>query len=341
MIKTRKLDNFENLKLRFSMTSMEGFTRINDLGAQRIPFLCITDFKGDQVLVWPLDDLSPQNLRFEINGRSNDRGKFPNSSSFQWNYQAPAYKDYQRAFNKVQHHLRRGDSYLLNLTFTSALQTNLSLLDIYRLSNAKYKLWFKDQFVVFSPETFVRIKDGLISSYPMKGTMSDNIPGARQKLLDNEKELEEHYTIVDLIRNDLGRVATDIHVDRFRYLDLIKTSHEDLWQVSSKITGKLSSDYPEQLGTLLQELIPAGSISGAPKKRTVELIEGIESHKRRFFTGIVGLFDGQNFDSGVMIRFVEKNGQGLLFKSGGGITVNSKVRSEYQEMIDKIYVPII
>ena len=323
------------------MTSTEGFQYMNHLGAEGTPFLCLTDFKGEQVLVWPLDSISQEYLRFDIQGHTNHEHESPNSTSFDWACQPPSFQEYEQAFNKVVYHLKRGDSYLLNLTFTSNLYTDLSLLDIYRISHAKYKLWFDHQFVTFSPETFVRISEGVISSYPMKGTMSNLVPGAPEKLAADEKEIEEHYTIVDLIRNDLAKVASDIQVKRFRYMDLIKTSKDDLWQVSSEITGQLLPEFHTQYGSLLKELLPAGSISGAPKKRTVELIEEIENGNRGFFTGIVGLFDGKDFDSGVMIRFVEDNGKGLCFKSGGGITINSKVASEYQEMIDKVYVPVI
>jgi para-aminobenzoate synthetase component 1 len=114
-----------------------------------------------------------------------------------------------------------------------------------------------------------------------------------------------------------------------------------LLQVSSKISGRLQEDYWPNLGDLLKRILPAGSVSGAPKKKTVEIIKSAESYSRGYFTGVVGLFDGNSFDSGVMIRFVEQRKNGMVFKSGGGITVNSDWKKEYQEMIDKVYVPIV
>jgi para-aminobenzoate synthetase component I len=87
--------------------------------------------------------------------------------------------------------------------------------------------------------------------------------------------------------------------------------------------------------------LPAGSISGAPKKRTVEMIKEAETFDRGFFTGIFGVFNGNSMDTAVIIRFLENTDQGLFYKSGGGITVNSIAKEEYQEMIQKIYVPII
>jgi para-aminobenzoate synthetase component 1 len=87
--------------------------------------------------------------------------------------------------------------------------------------------------------------------------------------------------------------------------------------------------------------LPAGSISGAPKKKTVEIIKDAEGYERGYFTGIFGIFDGKDLDSSVMIRFIESIDSKLCYKSGGGITFMSKPELEYQEMIDKVYVPII
>jgi len=87
-------------------------------------------------------------------------------------------------------------------------------------------------------------------------------------------------------------------------------------------------------------LLPAGSVSGAPKKKTVEIIRNAEGQDRGYYTGIFGFFDGNNLDSGVMIRYIEKIGDQLVYRSGGGITTHSNWKSEYQELIDKVYVPI-
>jgi para-aminobenzoate synthetase component 1 len=101
----------------------------------------------------------------------------------------------------------------------------------------------------------------------------------------------------------------------------------------------LASDWKLHLGEILQKLLPAGSISGAPKRSTVEIIQDVEGYERGFFSGIFGYFDGENFDSGVMIRFIEKQDQRYLYKSGGGITIDSNAYDEYCEMLEKIYLP--
>lgn len=112
-------------------------------------------------------------------------------------------------------------------------------------------------------------------------------------------------------------------------------------QVSSKIVGELEKDYNERIGDIIYAMLPAGSISGAPKKKTIEIIQRAEKGKRGFYTGVFGIFDGKNLDSAVMIRFIEKAKDKLFFRSGGGITFMSNHENEYQELIDKIYVPII
>jgi para-aminobenzoate synthetase component 1 len=230
---------------------------------------------------------------------------------------------------------------LLNLTFPTKIKTNYTLEEIFYTSEAKYKLLFENKFVVFSPETFVQIKGSKIFSFPMKGTIDASIENAAEKLLNDPKELAEHNTIVDLIRNDLSIVAKKVRVENFRYIDEVKTFNKTLLQTSSKIIGELERKYNEKLGEIIFSLLPAGSISGAPKKKTVEIIKEAENYDRGYFTGIFGIFDGSNLDSAVMIRFIENINGELYFKSGGGITFMSNPELEYQEMIDKVYVPII
>jgi para-aminobenzoate synthetase component 1 len=222
----------------------------------------------------------------------------------------------------------------------SRINTNLSPEEIFYRSEAPYKICLKDQFVCFSPEIFVRIKDEVISSYPMKGTIDANIDKAEELLLNDEKEVAEHHTIVDLIRNDLSIVATDVHVDRLMYIDRICTNRGDLLQMSSQISGQLPANYQQSIGTILTKLLPAGSICGAPKPKTLEIINKVESYKRGYYTGVFGVFDGQNLDSCVLIRYLEQDGEQLIFKSGGGITFLSDCQTEYNELIQKVYVPI-
>jgi para-aminobenzoate synthetase component 1 len=323
------------------MKKADAISYMNLLGARKIPFLFIIDFEMRHPLVFRLDTIDDREIVYDINGRGNGTPHGIVQKKIVFTKQPVSLRQYRRGFNNVMGHLRQGNTYLLNLTFPTAITTNLTLREIFIHSRAKYKLYFKNRFVVFSPETFVTIRGDRISAYPMKGTIDAAVRDARRKLLSDPKELAEHYTIVDLIRNDLNMIAKNVRVTRFRYLEKIRTHGKDIWQASSEITGKLPKDYRGRMGDIIFQLLPAGSISGAPKKKTVEIIKQSEPYRRGYYTGIFGYFDGTNLDSGVMIRFIERKRQSLVYKSGGGITSLSDMKLEYQEMIDKVYVPII
>lgn len=318
------------------LDSAQAIEKMNHLGANRAPFFFFTDFLGTKAWVKPLHEITEDELVFDFSNGA--------SQSLPSNFNFKKYPIRQKAFSKAFHYvveqINLGNSYLVNLTFKHPIQTNLSLKEIYQLSRAKYKLFFDNRFVVFSPETFIKVEDGHIYAYPMKGTIDANLPNAEATILNDPKETAEHVTIVDLIRNDLSHVCTQVEVNKFRFINEVITHEKKLLQVSSEIRGKLPKNHLESLGTLLFQLLPAGSISGAPKKETVRIINHAEEHTRGFYTGICGYFDGQKLDSAVMIRFIEKEGENLFYKSGGGITTFSEEAKEYQEIIDKIYIPI-
>ena len=192
-----------------------------------------------------------------------------------------------------------------NLTVQTPIETNLSPEEIFHRSDTLYKVYVPGTFVCFSPERFVKIEKSVISSNPMKGTIDAHIPDAETKILSDYKELSEHYTIVDLIRNDLSMVASLVRVERFRYIDRIETSNGPILEVSSEIKGDLPSDWKNRLGEIIRTLLPAGSISGAPKEATLKLIRKAEAAPRGFYTGVSGYFDGKSFDSAVLIRFID------------------------------------
>jgi para-aminobenzoate synthetase component 1 len=319
---------------------MQWIDRMNFWGSRKIPFLFILDFELQKPEVLPLNNL-PDGLYYKVQDRKNYAlHSYDQCPDIIFEKFPTEYQKFQKAFEEVMAEINYGNSFLLNLTFPTPITTNLSLQAIFKLARAKYKLLYYDQFVVFSPEIFVRIEDGYISSYPMKGTIDASVPDAENIILNDEKELAEHYTIVDLIRNDLSMVADHVQVPRFRYTDLIHTHHKSLYQVSSEVKGQLPADYPSKIGNIMASLLPAGSISGAPKDKTVQIIQRIEGLERGYYTGVFGIFDGVNLDSGVMIRFIEKTEAGLRYRSGCGITSMSDCLKEYNEMIDKIYVPI-
>jgi para-aminobenzoate synthetase component 1 len=308
------------------------FEYANRLGKERTPFLIVVSYDKSRVVVVPISELQNHDIEFEIDGNSFQKRDVKYSIS------SLEFEKYREKFQKVITSIRKGYTYVLNLTSESEIEINSDLKEIYKYAEAKYKIRFKDEFLSYSPETFVKISQNRITAFPMKGTLDGSVPNGDEVLLSNQKELAEHVMIVDLLRNDLNMVATKIRVEEFRTISKIRSGEKELFQMSSKIVGDLENDWQSQIGTILEKILPAGSITGTPKKRTVELISEIEEYHRGFFSGVFGIFDGENFDSGVMIRFLEKRGEKLFYKSGGGITLDSRVELEYREMIDKVYL---
>lgn len=313
--------------------------QMNYYGKKRIPFLFVIDYKGTAPFIAQLKDM-PQTVLYDFNGFSNAANTPINKPALYFEKKPVPYDEYKLSFDYVQSHLAAGNSYLVNLTFPTLINTNYSLYQIFMLSNSPYKLLFHDQFVVFSPETFIAISNGYIYTYPMKGTIDESVDNAREKLLNDEKEFAEHITAVDLLRNDLSKVSYDVAVEQFRYCSTVHTHTKRLLQTSSTIRGTLYPNYHEHLGQLFAALLPAGSVTGAPKKKTVEIIQNAETYDRGCYSGVFGYFDGTHVVSAVMIRFIEKNAHSAIYKSGGGITVYSNPVDEYNEMAEKVYVPI-
>ncbi len=313
---------------------------MNSRGSECKPFVFLIDFQMRNPLIFEIDD--PTN---PILWQTPDSVKFDNlpvkPELKYWKINPVSLEDFSVGFEKIMFHILNGDTYLLNYTQPTQVETNLSLEEIFHVSSAPYKIFLKDKFVCFSPETFVKTGDGKIYSFPMKGTIDADIENAEKIILTDSKEIAEHNTIVDLIRNDLSLVAENVTVDKFRYLSHIKTNQKNLWQVSSQISGDLPENYNEKIGDIIFKMLPAGSISGAPKKKTLEIIAKTENYERSYYTGVFGIFDGENLDSCVLIRFIENQNGQLIYKSGGGITFMSEVEKEYDEMLKKVYVPII
>ena len=300
------------------------------------------DFEVRRAVVIPLTELAAQGISVEFKGKKYGMDIQPVSTRKQEVATCPIEEDtYRNAFQQVQDGIQAGNSYLLNLTFPTEVHTDYTLEDIFTAAQAAYKVYCQDKFVFFSPESFIRIADNKIYSYPMKGTIDATLPNALQELIDSPKELYEHYTIVDLIRNDLALVSADVTVEKFRYHELIKTaSGHKIYQTSSIIRGELEESWKDHIGEMLQKLLPAGSISGAPKAKTLEIIHAAELDDRGFYSGVTGIFDGDSLDSCVNIRFIEQKGRGrYTYRSGGGITCNSNCQDEYNELITKVYVP--
>lgn len=313
-------------------------SKINEAGKSKIPFLFGVDFEMSEGFFVP-NPLEQHDMLFDFEGVGNAKAYTGEIPDFHFEGFPENLQTYQQRFDKVMSGLRRGDSYLTNLTIKTPVQSSLPLRDIFTYSRAMYRLYLPGKFVCFSPERFVKISSGKISTYPMKGTISAGIENAAGIILNDKKETAEHATIVDLLRNDLSRVAANVNVNRFRYIDTLKTNNGEILQVSSEIEGTLAGNYLENLGSLIFDLLPAGSVSGAPKNATLRIIREAEREQRGFYTGIAGYFDGNSLNTCVLIRFIEQQGDKLFFRSGGGITANSICENEYREAVQKIYLP--
>ena len=232
--------------------------RINHLANEKEPFLFVVNYAGSEAYIRKLSEIALDECLYDFEGITNVKRQSLSTSAKNpmWKVYEPNFEDYTKDFEIVKNNILRGNSYLTNLTCKVAVDCDLPFEEIFLRAKGKYKILLKNkksnrQFVCFSPETFVRIKNEKIYSYPMKGTIDASIPNARQILMNDEKETAEHATIVDLIRNDLSRVAEDVRGNRYRYIDVLHTNKGDILQTSSEISGNLPSDYQQHLGDIL------------------------------------------------------------------------------------------
>jgi anthranilate synthase component 1 len=252
--------------------------------------------------------------------------------------------EFCEAVRKAKHHIFEGDIFqcVPSVRFSSAYDGDL--LQPYRTlrttnpSAYMFHLRFDDlQIAGASPETLVSLKDGLVSTYPLAGTCKRTDDEAEtnaliDKLLHDEKELAEHDMLVDLGRNDLGRICQFGSVKVEEYRSVKKLSR--VCHIASKVTGKIAPGY----GALdvMASVLPAGTLSGAPKKRACEIIDDLEGAKRGVYGGAVGYVDfAGNMDLCIGIRMaVMKDGR-VHVQAGAGIVADSVPDKEYDECMSK------
>lgn len=313
---------------------------LNAFGKTKTPFFFVINYAKDSFIAEPLEKLR-EGIYYHIDGLCNAPSQVFTCNDNALEKEAISYMQYKNTFQKVIEEIKAGNTYLLNLTAITKLTSEIDLEAIFYRAQAPFKLYVKDTFVCFSPERFVQIRHNIISTYPMKGTIDASLANAEALILVDEKEIAEHVMVVDLLRNDLSMVASNVKVERFRYIEKIHAGQKTLLQASSKIVGELDENWHQKVGDILSTMLPAGSITGTPKKKSVEIIADIEGYERGFFSGVFGIYDGEMLDSAVMIRFIEQTPDGYVFKSGGGITLLSDCQKEYDELCDKVYVPCV
>ena len=252
--------------------------------------------------------------------------------------------DFFAAVEKAQQHIRAGDIFQIVLSICFSGQTNLAPFEVYRalrlLNPSPYMFFFDNgqlQVAGSSPEALVKLDQGLASLRPIAGTRprgesSEQDLELERELLADPKENAEHIMLVDLARNDLGRVATagSVTVDPFKTIE--KYSH--VMHMVSGVTGRLTPD--RDAFDLFQAAFPAGTLVGAPKVRAMELIAEMEVQSRSIYAGTVGYFDNNgNMDQAIAIRTLVFHDGQYSFQAGAGIVADSIPEAEYAEVSAK------
>lgn len=255
------------------------------------------------------------------------------------------YDEYIDSVKKVKNYILEGDVYQMNLSQLFSFKLSIDPFELYRkvrLSNpTAFSAYIKlnDKSIISSsPERFLYKNDGKIYSEPIKGTK----PRGKNKkednaniceLLSSEKELSENIMIVDLMRNDLGRISKygTVEVEDKYYVE----KYNSVLQLVSRVKGELKSNI--KFSDIINETFPGGSITGCPKIRAMEIISELENSKRGLYTGTIGRidYDCESFDLSIVIRTILKSGNDSTISLGGGIVFDSKPESEFQETIDK------
>lgn len=266
-------------------------------------------------------------------------------NTLSWN-KSQTKDQYFNSFSKLQNYILSGDCYQANLTQrfeADCSWSKLELVEAYaqacKNSNANFcafiDLGNDDAIVSISPEQFIHCQDRIITTKPIKGTVksSGQLTAPQRLELQNSKNKAENLMIVDLLRNDLSKVSQLNSVQVARLFSI--ESYENVHHLVSTISSTLQETF-SPLDAFI-EAFPGGSITGAPKKRAMEIIEELELHSRMSYCGSVFYIDEQgNLDSNILIRTIQKQGEKAYCWGGGGIVADSNMESEYQESIDKV-----
>ena len=315
-------------------------TNINKAASQGTPFFFAIKYEMSEGLFIE-NPMTQSEILFHFNRTSNKSSTELSCQEAELVIYPISEKGYQSNFDVMQLGLKTGEIDVVNLTVSTPISTNIDCREIFFRSRSPYKIYVPGKFVCFSPERFIKIENGKISSNPMKGTIDTSVPNAEQVILNDPKEITEHTITTQLIVEELKSVANKVRIKRFRYIDRIELANRTLLQVSSEIEGELPHDYMSRMGDILFSLLPAGSVTGSPKTKAEEYISRAENDPRGYYCGIAGYFDGKTLDTTVLIRFIEINNGNIFFRSGGGITSDSICDKEYQEVLNKIYLPFV
>ena len=253
-------------------------------------------------------------------------------------------EEYCSMVEKAKHHIKEGD--IFQIVLSNRLEANFegSLLNTYRilrtLNPSPYMFYFSSsdmEVAGASPETLVKLEDGILHTFPLAGTRprgkteeEDN--ALMEDLLSDEKELAEHNMLVDLGRNDIGKISKFGTVEVEKYHSIEKYSH--VMHIGSTVRGEILDD--KDALSAIDAILPAGTLSGAPKIKACQLINDLENNKRGIYGGAIGYLDFTgNLDTCIAIRIAYKKNGKVFVRSGAGIVADSVPEKEYQECLNK------
>ena len=253
-------------------------------------------------------------------------------------------EQYCAMVEKAKHHIKEGDIFQIVLSNRLSADFEGSLLNTYRIlrtiNPSPYMFYFSGTDVEIagaSPETLVKLEDGVLHTFPLAGTRPRGKTEAEDKalekgLLEDEKELAEHNMLVDLGRNDLGKISRfgSVQVEKLHSIE--RYSH--VMHIGSTVRGEIRDEFDGL--DAVRAVLPAGTLSGAPKIRASQLIAELENNKRGIYGGAIGYIDFTgNLDTCIAIRIAYKKNGKVFVRSGAGIVADSVPEMEYQECINK------
>lgn len=245
---------------------------------------------------------------------------------------------------RAKQYIREGDIFQVVLSNRLDAEFEGSLIDTYRIlrttNPSPYMFCFSSddmEIAGASPETLVKLENGILHTFPLAGTRprgatEEQDKALERELLADEKELSEHNMLVDLGRNDLGKISRFGTVEVEKYMSIERYSH--VMHIGSTVRGEI---LPEKDALdAVDAVLPAGTLSGAPKIRACEIINELENNKRGVYGGAIGYIDfSGNLDTCIAIRLVFKKNGRIFVRSGAGIVADSVPENEYNECINK------
>lgn len=253
-------------------------------------------------------------------------------------------EEYCSMVEKAKHHIKEGDIFQIVLSNRLEAGFEGSLLNTYRLlrtlNPSPYMFYFSSsdmEVAGASPETLVKLKDGILHTFPLAGTRPrgktpEEDEALEKELLADPKELAEHNMLVDLGRNDIGKISKFGTVEVEKYHCIEKYSH--VMHIGSTVRGEIRDDMDAL--SAIDAILPAGTLSGAPKIKACQLINDLENNKRGIYGGAIGYLDFTgNLDTCIAIRIAYKKNNRVFVRSGAGIVADSVPEKEYQECLNK------